>query len=92
MLGVEEAKHFVFLNNERTPLRHCRCRRYPQWVASQAGLTEKIAKPENGDDRLLACGGGYGNLYAAFFNVENAIGRVTLREECLPLAEFDPFF
>jgi hypothetical protein len=56
-----------------------------------ATFAQKIARPEKGNDRLFAGGGRYGNLYAAFLNVENLIGRLTLREECLPLAEFDQF-
>jgi hypothetical protein len=50
-------------------------------------------RPKNrlaGDDCIFASGGGYGNLYAAVLNVENVMGRLTLGEECLPLAEFDP--
>jgi hypothetical protein len=60
-------------------------------LADQTTFAQKIAGPENGNDRLSTSAGGYGNFYTAFLNIENVIGRLTLGEEFLPLAEFHPF-
>ena len=90
MLGVEEAKHIVFLNGQGAARSHRRRGRDPQLLASQAGFAQKIARPENGNDRLLACGGAYADPYAAGLNVEDILSCFALGEESLPLAEFDP--
>jgi len=91
MLGVKEAKHFVFLNDQSVARTHRHRSRDPQRLAHQAGFAQKIARPENGHDRLFARGGGYGDLYAALLNVEHLPGGLTLGKERSPLAEVDTF-
>ena len=89
MLRVEDAKHFAFLNDERTALSHRRGRADPQRLAGQAAFAQKITCPEKGNDRLFASSRGYGKLYAALLNVENMGGGITLGKQPLLLAEFD---
>src|SRR4029077_6521871 len=54
-----------------------------------AGFPQKIAWPQNGNDRLFPCGGGCGKLYTTRLNVKDIINWLALGEEDLPLTEFD---
>jgi hypothetical protein len=89
VIGVKEAKHFAFFYDHGAALSHRRRGRDPYRLTGQAGFPQKIARPQNGNDRLFARGGGCGKLYATRLNVKDIINWLTLGEEGLPLTEFD---
>ena len=85
LLGMKQAKHVAFLKDQGTPRSHRRCRPDQQRLPHQAAFAQKIAMAEKCNDCLFASDGGYGQLDAAVLNVVKVPGRLTLREECLPL-------
>jgi hypothetical protein len=59
----------------------------PKRLVVQATLAEELPGLENADDSLLAVLGQHDNFDAAVLNVEDLVGRISLREHGLVLVE-----
>jgi hypothetical protein len=77
---MDDAKDGCFFHSHnRGQLYRC-CGANPQLLRSQAAFTEKIALPENSDDRLVAALRDDRHLYIAGLDVEHGIGSISLRK------------
>src|SRR5580704_10050281 len=66
-------------------IRQSSGRRYSQRLPAKTPFTEEMVRGKNGNDRFLALLRNDGDLHVAFLNVEDRVGRVSLRKHVLAL-------
>src|SRR3984957_19666336 len=72
--SVEFANHLLFLYVQHGATSDCRCSCHANREPQQAPFTEKLGRPQNGNDGLLAKFVQHGEFNTAFLDVENVIG------------------
>ena len=85
--SVEFANHLIFLYGQRSAMSDSRRRSHTERQPQQASFTEKLARPQNGNDGLLAECVQHGEFHAAFLDVEDLVGWIALAENNLADAE-----
>ena len=81
MLLVQDALHFLLVNDEHGA-RYSGCGvAHAKRLTRQATLAEKVARPQNGDDRFLAGFTNGSNLHSAFLYIHDAVGGDALRKD-----------
>src|SRR6266851_8074956 len=82
---LEHAQHLALLNSKYGARRHRSSCRHADSLTRKACLTKEVALPQNCEDRFFALFGGDRELYSAFLNVEDSLGGLACREDCVVL-------
>src|SRR5579864_3153915 len=83
MLSVEHASHFLLFDNEQGRGGDCGRRPHTHILCCQTPFTEKLAWGQDCHDGLFADLIHNGQSYPAILDVEDVLGRFTLRVDLL---------
>src|ERR1700674_1704056 len=83
MFSVQHANHLVFFNKKKNRGGNRGRRSHSNRLPCHAPLTKKVARSQNGDDRLFANLIDNRELYTAFLNVHHSRSGITLRVDLL---------
>src|SRR6267378_1511716 len=85
VLLFQHAPHRALVNSKYGARCYRSSCRGPDSLTGEACLAKEVTRSEHRDDRLFALFRGDRELYSPFLNVENGIGRVACREDCVVL-------